>query len=176
MPKLVYKDPNIKVFQWHERIPELVEPYTYKKAKPALRPEPNTIKADGKPEEFLTGWVHGNRASALEERFAKALDFFGLTYSFEYVVPVAHGLPHEGKNIDFIVFDGGLAMPIEVGATFTHGRPSQEEAEGQRMAIINEVLPMLGIQYLTDESYLPLDRPTDIEDAKDLVAQLFFSV
>lgn len=175
MAKLVYKDPNIRVLQVQTRVPGVVKPYEYKTRRTA-RVEPIYDAAESKPEEMLTGYVHGERASVLEERYAIALDFFGLIYEFQYEIASMYSLPGEEKTIDFIVFDGGLAMPVEIGSRFVHGSPSKQEEEQARMNTVNEMLPMLGIQMLTDESYLPFDRPTDLEDAKQLVASMFMSI
>ena len=175
MSKLVFKDPYIKVLQWHERIPKLVEPYKYKTRR-TQRPDAIFDRPYSKPEEILSGFVHGERASVLEERFAIALDFYGLTYRFQYEVPSIYSLPNEGKQLDFIVFDGGIAWPVEIGSKFVHDSPSKKEEELARVSIINDILPMLGIMQITDDSYVEFDRPFDIEDAKGIVAEMFISL
>lgn len=175
MPKLVYKDPYIRVPQWHERVPQEVEPFEYKTPR-TKRMSARFDQPEPKPEEFLAGYVHGVRASALEERFARALDFFGLDYRFQFEVPSIYSLPGQEKTIDFLVYDGGIAFPIEIGSRFVHASPSEQEKERERTAQMNAVLPTLGIMQITDDSYIPLDRPTSVEDAKDIVARLFYSV
>ncbi len=175
MPNLVYKDPFIKVSQWHERIPKEVEPYKYKTKKTA-RVDAVFDRPTGPPEEVLTGYVHGEKASALEERFAIALDFFGLTYQFQYEVPGVYSLEGERKNIDFLVYDGGIAWPVEVGASFVHDTQSEKEAEAERVDLLNQMLPLLGIMIMDDDSYIPFDRPDSIADAKDIVARKFISI
>ena len=175
MPRLVYRDPYVKVPQVQTHLPPEVKPYEYKTRRTA-RIEPMFDQPDRPPEEMLTGYVHGERASDLEERFAMALDFYGLTYQFQYEVASMYTLPDQEKKIDFIVFDGGIAWPVEIGSKFVHGTPSKQEEEQERMNQMNIVLPMLGIQQLNDESYLPLDRPKDFEDAKYFVSKMFISV
>lgn len=175
MPKLIFKDPYIRVPQWHEKIPKEVQPFKYKKLK-TPRVQHRTIRPTGAPEELLSGYVHGEKASKLEERFAMALDFFGLTYKFQYEVPSIYSLPGESKIIDFIVFDGGIAWPIEVGASFVHDTTSEKEAERARTGLINTVLPMLGIMQITEDSYIQYDKPDTIEEAKDIVSKLFISI
>jgi hypothetical protein len=131
---------------------------------------------DSKPEEVLTGFVHGKRASALEERFARALDFFGMEYIFQYEVESAYSLPQEGKRLDFLVFDGGIGIPIEIGSAFVHDSPSNVEEERVRRDTLNPILALLGIHQLGDPQYeVPFDRPLDFADAKDLIAELFIS-
>lgn len=176
MPELIYKDPYIKVPQWHERIPKEVEPYKFKTRR-TQRIGATFERPEGPPEEFLTGYVHGVRASALEERFARALDFYGLQYQFQFEVPGMYSIPGEGKLIDFIVYDGGIAWPVEIGSAFVHDSTSKKEEEHQRVQTINNVLPMLGIMMIDeDNSYVPFDRPEDFEDAKDLVSQMFINL
>jgi len=176
MPKLVYKDPFIRVPQWHEKVPVEVEPYKYKKRtgsplKPQLAPD------TAPPDEQLSGYVQGQPASKLEERFAKALEFYGIHFRFQYEVPSVYSLPGEGKVIDFIVYDGGIATPIEVGASYIHGETTRKESERERTALINPVLMNLGILPLDENnSYLELDHPTSIEDAKRIVREKFFNI
>lgn len=174
MPRLVYKDPAIRVLQWHEKVPKEVEPYEYKTRRTA-RIEPQFAQPPTPPEEILTGFVHGQRASALEERFAKALEFFGLDYIFQYEVVSAYSLPNEGKLIDFIVFDGGIGIPVEVGSKFVHQSTSDQEKERERDNVLNAILPLLGFMPISDEFRVPLDRPYDLEDAKSIVASLFIN-
>ena len=180
MAKLVHKDPFIKVLQVHERIPKDVEPYKYKTRR-TQRPDSIFDRPYTAPEEILTGYVHGERASALEERFAMALDFYGMTYRFQYEVHSVYSLPGEEKTLDFLVYEGGIAVPIEIGSAFVHDSPSKREEETYRVSLINDVLPMLGIMQITDDawpmgSYVPYDRPFDLEDAKLLVADRFISI
>ena len=175
MPKLIHKDPYIRVPQWHEKIPKEVQPFKYKKLK-TPRVTHRVGRPMGTPEELLSGYVHGEKASKLEERFAIALDFFGLTYQFQYEVPSIYSLPGEEKNIDFLVYDGGIAWPIEVGASFVHDTTSEKDAELARTALINAILPMLGIMQITDDSYIEYDKPESIEEAKDIVSSLFISI
>ena len=175
MAKLVHKDPFIKAFQVHTRVPKEVQPYKYKTRR-TKRIEATFDRPHGAPEEILTGYVHGERASVLEERFAIALDFYGLTYRFQYEVPSIYSLPGEGKQLDFLVYDGGIAWPVEIGSKFVHDSPSKKEEEMARVSIINDILPMLGIMKITDDSYLEFDRPWDVEDAKEIVARMFISL
>lgn len=175
MPKLIYHDPYISVLQPHERVPEEVEPYEYKTLR-TKRIDAHFDRPESTPEEFLTGYVHGVRASVLEERFARALDFFGIDYRFQYEIPSIYSLPGEEKTIDFLVYDGGIAFPVEIGSLFVHGSPSNQEEERARIATINAVLPLLGIMSVTDDSYVELDHPKSFEDAKDIVSSLFINL
>ena len=175
MAKLVFHDPYIKALQVHTRVPKEVRPYKYKTRR-TKRIEATFDRPYGAPEEILTGYVHGERASVLEERFAIALDFYGLTYRFQYEVPSIYSLPNEGKQLDFLVYDGGIAWPVEIGSKFVHDSPSKKEEEMVRVALINDVLPMLGIMPITDDSYLEFDQPESVEIAKLIVARMFISL
>ena len=178
MARLIYKDPNIRVSRPKSLItalPPELRPFQFKKLR-TRRPDDPFVVPDNTAEEILTGYVHGKRASALEERFAKALDFFGIEYIFQFEVDTAYTLPNEAKQIDFIVFDGGLGIPIEIGSAFVHDSASKKEEDKARQDEINPILLLQGINPLGDELYqVPFDRPKSFEDAKDIVASLFIS-
>ncbi len=179
MAELIYKDPNIRVSQPKAlitAIPIDIRPFQFKKQR-TRRADDAFVVPDNTAEEILIGYVHGKRASALEERFARALDFFGVEYIFQFQVDTAFSLPNEAKNIDFIVFDGGLGIPIEIGSSFVHDSASKKEEDKIRQDEINPILLLQGINPLGDELYqVPFDRPKSFEDAKDLVARLFISI
>ena len=178
MAKLVFADPNIRIRRPKSLIaflPPELKPFVYKTTRPA-RGEVKYFPASPKPEELLTGYVHGQKASDLEERLAIALDFFGIQYIFQFEVDSAYSLPSEGKVIDLLVNDGGLWIPLEPGGAFFHRSPSQQEEERARQNTINPILILQGIHPLGDPLYqLPFDRPISIEDAKDLISQMFLS-
>mgnify|MGYP001608621481 FL=1 len=178
MARLVYADPAIRIRQPKSLIvylPEEMRPFEYTVPRPA-KGEVKYFPSSPKPEELLTGYVHGKRASDLEERFALALQSFGIDFIFQFEVPSAYSLPDEAKLIDFLVFDGGLGIPIEIGASFFHASPSQKEEERERQNTINPILQLQGIWPLGDPRYqIPFDEPVSIEQAKDIVSQMFLS-
>ena len=177
MARLIYKDPLVKVPQPKSLIvylPKELKPYQFSKRR--NKKLENPFNRPVGPEENLNGYVHGKKASALEERFAKALDFFGIEYIFQFEVESVYSLPGEGKLIDFIVFDGGLGIPVEIGASFVHDSPSKEELERVRQTIVNPILQLQGILPLGDPQYsVDFDRPLSFEDAKDIVSSMFIS-
>ena len=116
--------------------------------------------------------MNNERASALEERFAIALRQLGFTFIFQYTVNTPFQLPGEGNKIDFIVWDGGVGYPIEPGASFIHKSPSQQEEANLRDAILNDVLAASGFQPI---QYLPFDRPRSVDDAVELIRELFIT-
>lgn len=172
MTKTLGRDKNIKILRSPKIVPKQFRPFKYKMAA-----TPNIRLTWGRPapalQEILTGFVHGEKASDLEERFARALDFFGLDYIFQYEVVTAYSLPDESRRIDFLVFDAGIGVPIEIGSSFVHAATSEKNAQLQRDAIINPILILLGMSPLSEESRVPWDRPRSFEDAKDIVSKMF---
>lgn len=71
------------------------------------------------PEEALTGYVNDMKASAAEERLAKALDKANIYYLFRYTVGAPRGLPG-WKELDFLISTKGLIYALEVDSAFTH--------------------------------------------------------
>ena len=167
-----YKDPYIKLPRLRAvSVPTIVEPYKYKTRRNTARLEPVVFES-ATPVEGLTGFVNNERASALEERFAIALRQLGFTFIFQYTVNTPFQLPGEGNKIDFIVWDGGVGYPIEPGASFIHKSPSQQEEANLRDAILNDVLAASGFQPI---QYLPFDRPRSVDDAVELIRELFIT-
>ena len=176
--KLIFKDPNIRIRRPKSLIsylPREMRPFEYKTRRSA-RVEADFLRP-AKPKESLTGFVHGEKASDLEERWALALDQLGLEYIFLFEVSGAFTLPTEEKVIDFVVNDGGLQIPIEVGAKFFHASPSQQEKERDRENIINPILQLQGIHPLGDPLYrVEVDHPISVSDALDIAKGMFVSV
>jgi len=178
MAKLVYADPAIRIRRPKSLIvylPEEMKPFVYKTTRPA-RGEVKYFPASPKAEEGLTGYVHGQKASDLEERLAIALDFYGIPFIFQFEVDSAYSLPSEGKLIDLLVNDGGLWIPLEPGGGFFHRSPSQQEEERARQNTINPILMLQGIHPLGDPLYtLNFDEPVSIEQAKEIISRMFLS-
>ena len=179
MARLVYNDPNIIIRRPRSLItylPDDLRPFEYKIGEIDHPPEVQFPEFGADPAERLIGLVHGQKASDLEERFAMALEFYGIQFQFQFEVASAYSLPGEEKNIDYLVNAGGIWIPVEIGSTFTHGAVSKQEIDRKREMIINPILVQMGIQPLGDPRYeLPLDRPHSIEDAKELVARMFIA-
>ena len=171
MPALVYKDPNLKVPRFgRTRVPLVVRPFKYKLSRtPAqITPAPSLPKVNA--EELLIGFVHGKRASDLEERFARALDESRLQFIFQYPVYGAYQIPGEENKIDFMVFDGPVLIPVEPRGGFIHESPSKKALDGRRTQILNEALARQGIREIIQ---LDFDEPRDLDSARQLVRELF---
>jgi len=83
-------------------------------------PAPRRPSLDnGDEAELLVGEVMGMKASAPEERMAKALGKAQVPFEFRYTVGAPRGLPG-WKEIDFVASKNGMVYPIEVDTEFTH--------------------------------------------------------
>ena len=168
--KKIFRDPNLTIPRTrYTGVRGIAKPYKYK-TKRTARLDPDYATPTAVAAEVLTGYVRGEEASDLEERFAIALDEAKLTYVFQYAVYSAYSLPGEEQIIDFIVYDGGTPYPIETGSRFVHGYQSQIERDRERDQILNEILKYRGFQ----EIYrIEFDHPEDLDDARQIVQELF---
>ena len=89
-----------------------------------LPPRPQ-IESDSEPEQLM-GQVQGMKASAPEERLARALDKANLQYIFRYTVGAPRGLPG-WKELDFVIMAHGLVYTQEVDTAFTHRDKAQSD-------------------------------------------------
>ena len=171
MPALVYKDPNLKVPRFgRTQVPQIVRPFKYKLSRTPAQITPVPSLPEVHAEELLIGFVHGKRASDLEERFARALDEARLQFIFQYPLYGAYQIPGEENKIDFMVFDGPVLIPVEPRGGFVHESPSKKALDGRRTQILNEALARQGIRKITQ---LDFDEPRDMDEARQLVRDLF---
>ena len=171
MPALVYKDPNLKVPRFgRTQVPQIVRPFKYKLSRTPAQITPVPSLPEVHAEEFLIGFVHGKRASDLEERFARALDEARLQFIFQYPLYGAYQIPGEENKIDFMVFDGPVLIPVEPRGGFVHESPSKKALDGRRTQILNEALARQGIRKIIQ---LDFDEPRDMDEARQLVRDLF---
>jgi hypothetical protein len=90
--------------------------------KPPRGVPPSGLKPQfdaGNPEEVLTGMIGDMKASAPEERLAKALNKSNKEYEFRYTMGAPRNKPG-WFEVDFIVMNHGIAHAIEVDTEFTH--------------------------------------------------------
>jgi len=138
-------------------------PYKYKLPRPRRFEPPASPKPPGE-DEGLTGFVQGREASDLEERFARALNTYGLDYRFEALVDTAFTLPYQEKQVDFMVYTG-QTQPWEVDGTFTHKSGEQKEYDRQRDAQIDEALK--------EQNAAPVRRVTEEYLGNQAMANMF---
>ncbi len=168
--KKIFRDPYTRPPRMrYTGVRGIAKPYKYKISR-AVRLDPDYVTPTAAAAEILTGYVRGQQASDLEERFAFALDQAGLDYVFQYEVYSAFSLPGEESVIDFIVYDGGTPYPVETGSLFIHGHPSRIESDRSRDQILNEILRFRGFQEIIR---LKFDHPEDRDDAQEIVRELF---
>lgn len=121
--------------------------YKFKK-KSALRPRtPNKQFERDSFEDIppLTGWVHGRKASDIEERFSRAARAAGVEFSFQVYFDVLTSLPGESKEIDFVL-DLPLKQTVDVDGEFAHKTSEQQGQDAMRDALLSNELSEMGYQ------------------------------
>ena len=100
---------------------------------------PERAMESGRPDEGLTGVVKGRKASALEERFARALkknrnieDWW-----FNVLVPTKFQIPGQYNQVDFFVWMSDILFPIEIDGIFVHKSAEQKNKDRERDAVLN---------------------------------------
>ena len=118
------------------------KPFVYK-IRPRVEAWPVNRIRKLSEDEVLSGFVHDMEASALEERFARALDKRGLRYAFQYIVTTPFQIPGQKSELDFVVEEYGI-HPIEVDGTWIHKSSAQKSKVMLRDAILDDVLGKYG--------------------------------
>jgi hypothetical protein len=129
-----------------------------KKAKRKL-PAPMRPRLDsGMEAELLSGNINGMKASAGEERFAKALRKIAAVDGFEFrYTTMPRGLPGY-KELDFLVQARNMVYAIEVDTAFTHR--DKGRADVLHDAIILAHLEQKGYQVFA--TVIHLDGESDL--------------
>ena len=148
----------------------MLKPFIY--PLPSKRIEPPRVMpinpVTEHPDEGLTGWVNGIRASDLEERFSRELRKKRLGFAFQHNVRVEN---RGYKNtIDFVVDTGFSHQAVEVFGPFTHG-DALSEKDAARLAEINPALMQQGIEPVIVVWHWEISTP---ELARNKVDELFF--
>lgn len=118
-----------------------------KKKTPIIAPRPRLDRGEG--QEVLTGVVHGLKASALEERLAKALDAHSVQYEFRRTT-IRRGEPGY-KELDFLIYSryGNFGVSVQ-DTTFIHkGTEAEDKAQEE---IVVETMRQQGV-YLVPLGY-----------------------
>ncbi len=129
----------------------MIEPYLYNIGSPR-RPEHKKNRLAGfsaaKDRIPLTGWVHGLKASDLEERTYRGAKNSGLTdEEIKFQVPFRTALPF-AKNLDFVLKPGRI-MPLEVDGPIGHTNSAQLGKDAYREALLNTEFIRIGWRPLT---------------------------
>jgi hypothetical protein len=98
----------------------------------------------------LTGWIHGEEASDLEERFYRGVKNAGIDdEDIHYNVPVrvTSGMRQEEKRVDFMI-DLGVMQPVEVDGYIGHHTSAQQGYDQVRETLLNAEFRKRGIHSL----------------------------
>ena len=123
-------------------LPGYMKPFKYKTPRirqPKAGPRLETQKED----EGLTGLVNGEPASAIEERFARALWKRRLDFDFNWNVYTAFSLPNQKRRVDFVVHLPP-SFPIEIDGEIAHKGAEQKEEDRIRDATIDDTMMKRG--------------------------------
>jgi len=120
-------------------------------------------------DERLSGFVHGQEASTLEERFARALDSRGLRFVFQRRIDTPFQIPGQENEIDFIVEEYGT-HPIEVDGMWIHKSAAAKAKDKLRDAILDDVLGKQGWHPIVR---IPGNELEDQTQANNVVEALF---
>ena len=122
-----------------------------------------------KDQKPLTGWVHGKRATDIEERFARGLTSMKLEFRFQ--VPFFTRLTilgHE-KVVDFVV-ENGFLYPIEVDGPVWHTIGTERGKDDVREILLNEVFRSIGHMSLQRVAWWRLETQAM---ADEVVGEMF---
>jgi hypothetical protein len=140
-----------------------------------ILPAPFKPRADtGNEPEGLSGTVQNMKASAPEERLARALDKQQTEYKFRYTVGAPRGMPGF-KEVDFIVPAFSQYYAVEVDTAFTHREKGR--ADVLHDAIVLAALKKEGLQMFP--TVIHVDGESDLltsENALRWVKQRFPAV
>lgn len=115
-------------------------------------PAPRRPQLDnGDEPELLSGKVQDLQASAIEERFAKALDKQQIPYYFRFTFGAPRGLPG-WFELDFLPLKNGIFYPIEVDSAFSHRQ--KQRADVLHDARVLAELSKLGFPYFPKVTHL----------------------
>lgn len=131
----------------------MTEPYLYPLDSKRAPRNPNVERLGGFSANSdpipLTGWVHGKKASDLEERVYRGAKISGLTdQEINFQVPFQTMLPFT-QELDF-VFRPSFIQPTEVDGPMGHTNSAQQGVDDYREALLNPEFMKIG--------WLPLER------------------
>lgn len=122
-----------------------------------------------KDDEGLTGYVNGEKASDLEERFARALRLQNIEFSFQVDIQTSVSIPGEDKSVDFLVFRG-LTYPVEIDGEIGHKTEAQKAEDAIKETLLNEIFGYQGVQPLMRVAWYDLENQ---DMADQIVKELF---
>jgi hypothetical protein len=152
------------------RVPAYMQPYQYKTGKKSVSPDKSAQVLGMRDGEVLTGFIRGQPASNLEERFALALDQIStLSYEFQPSYIGARNTSGEVK-LDFMVYQGGQMFPIQIDGDYVHKTAAQREEDKVKDEQLDQYLsPYLAMPTMR----LKEDDISSVAEAKALIERLF---
>lgn len=104
-------------------------------------------------KEFFSGTIGFNKASQLEERFARELVRRSIEFTFQVRVSPMFGLSTHKSNtpgeveIDFLAVWRGLLQPIQIDGEIAHYKMAwQKDKDKNKDDIVNSALKSFGAQ------------------------------
>ena len=145
------------------------KPFQFKvKRKPSLlRPTSPKVPVE-RVDEGLMGEVQGKRASAPEERFARALDKAKIEYYFRWIIGEANTLG--SVEVDFVCLTV-VIQPVSILGEYAHASYSQKEQDWINEVKINEYFADWGAQPLINIQAVNLadQHMADMEVRKNIL-------
>ena len=139
------------------------------KLRPRPPKQPLNRMAGQSEDERLSGFVHGQEASTLEERFARALQQRGLRFIFQHRIDTPYQIPGQQNEIDFVVNEYGT-HPIEVDGMWIHKSAAAKAKDKLRDAILDDILGKQGWRPIVR---VPGNELENQERANEVVGVLF---
>jgi len=153
-----------------------MKPYKYKRIAPVARPENSGRLRRAEEKEVLSGMVQGEKASDIEERFARALDKLGISYTFQqhYFGP-AKNTPG-AIQIDFMVTSGASQVPVQIDGEIAHKTLSQREEDRIKDTRLNAYFARVGINPVIriPNGVTQLITDLDTQESTDRIAARLF--
>ena len=142
-------------------LPKVKVPRVHKPVRTPVSTGPRPTFDNGNEAEVLSGVVKNMQASAIEERFARALDKSRIPYEFRYTLFAPRNLPGF-KELDFLLEKNGQMYAVEIDSLFTHRRKHEadrlhdalvlNELDQQGYDVYPQVYHVLGDTELADQT------------------------
>lgn len=115
--------------------------FKYKVRRKARKPAPFGEQVRAKQDEMLSGYIYGDAASDIEERFARALqkDTRVSGFSFREAVITARNLPGQ-LEVDFVVSVGPMVYPFQIDGEYAHKGIAKKQDDARKDSLVNEYM------------------------------------
>ena len=120
----------------------LIKPYKYTIPRERKTERGRRVEREVE-DEGLVGFVNGEPASKIEERFAIALRKRQLDFDFQHSVWTAYSLPTQNRVVDFVVHLPP-DQPIEIDGAISHKTVADKEDDRLRDGVIDDEMGKYG--------------------------------